>query len=775
MDDNVKAVREKNKKRIGEHLEMKFAESTTVIEGNAIFEETVTATVDPESISHILRSLTDMYSNPYLAMAREYLSNGYDATITRMGSDSPFGTILDKPVEISLPSALNPNFVVKDYGTGMDRDILSNVFLKYGASTKRENNSEIGGFGLGAKSALAVVPNFTVMSVKDGKKNVGIIQKNESGVGEISFLPEVDTDEPSGTTITITLPKPYELTDIFQRSDLLIGFPHGSVMVNGKMQDNSVHNPEKFVKLSENGWLQTSLLKLDGTSHRGLTGWNSLLVVVGPISYTVDFSDLDSTGNLHLREAIGNLSQNVVVNLPIGSVDFTPARENLIFTERTRNAIMERAKALTAEAMEYITDSIVNADSYSEALYLYNRLNTYFPNGLEYKGEKIPVLNTHIFAQEDETAFLSDFRKKVTPSVTHFRYLVPESRVVVVLGVEEQEEAARLNRFRKIFADRHDWDNVNTDNLVIIYSPNKSKSDFSKWATEGAHALFFTAAEWEAKGIEYRRALNAERRAARPKRTKSENAANKTITAMYATSGWNVSRPTKTSYTISQLGAYETVIYMNPSDSENSMSYKFAKASLGGISHELSQSALLAAMRALQGYFKREATMFVRLNARANVTEFLKEVPQAISVDAAIEKMLSVTDEGNLTALYCAAKGDKIDWLSEISPNFDEIHNEEVRDIYREILRAKERNTIHHEIRTRNNWMVEFQNHRDFAALTKELRERIEKVNPFPLPLLDTMSSFCVPKPQHVIEYINLKYPASAELANMREAAVTAA
>ena len=83
---------------------------------------------DEVVILQILRS--KMYSNPIRTICQEVMSNARDAHY-EVGTPK-------KPIEVTLPNALAPSFVVKDYGPGITPDRMSNVFVKYGCSTKRD-------------------------------------------------------------------------------------------------------------------------------------------------------------------------------------------------------------------------------------------------------------------------------------------------------------------------------------------------------------------------------------------------------------------------------------------------------------------------------------------------------------------------------------------------------------------------------------------------------------------------------------------------------------
>ncbi len=111
-------------------------------------------TVDQDAMAHIMSVLTKLYSDEYLAVIREYSTNARDAHIAADKAD--------QPILVTLPTALNPTLVITDNGVGLSRDELVNVYSKYGASTKRQTNQQVGSFGLGCKSAFTVAGQFTV-------------------------------------------------------------------------------------------------------------------------------------------------------------------------------------------------------------------------------------------------------------------------------------------------------------------------------------------------------------------------------------------------------------------------------------------------------------------------------------------------------------------------------------------------------------------------------------------------------------------------------------
>src|SRR6266849_8491156 len=135
--------------------------------------------IDAAGMGTVLSILSNMYSDGSLAVVREYASNALDSHIEAGNPD---------PILITSPSFLNPTLTVQDFGTGLSGDEVLNVYAKYGASTKRGTNDQIGSFGIGAKSAFTVGGQFVVTAVKDSEKTVALFALNDDGAPTVNIL-----------------------------------------------------------------------------------------------------------------------------------------------------------------------------------------------------------------------------------------------------------------------------------------------------------------------------------------------------------------------------------------------------------------------------------------------------------------------------------------------------------------------------------------------------------------------------------------------------------
>ena len=86
-----------------------------------------------------------------------------------------------------LPNTLDWNYRIKDFGPGISPDRMSNIFIQYTASTKRDDNVQTGGFGLGAKTPFAYSNSFVIVTVMNGIKYQYNCYIDETKVGKLAL------------------------------------------------------------------------------------------------------------------------------------------------------------------------------------------------------------------------------------------------------------------------------------------------------------------------------------------------------------------------------------------------------------------------------------------------------------------------------------------------------------------------------------------------------------------------------------------------------------
>lgn len=107
-----------------------------------------------------------IYSNKVGAVVREYACNAID-------EHKKYN--IDRPVELGIRENSmgdENSFYVRDYARGLSEHGIRNIFGMYFRSTKSTSNDQIGGFGVGAKSANCYTDTFYVTSHFEGTKTI---------------------------------------------------------------------------------------------------------------------------------------------------------------------------------------------------------------------------------------------------------------------------------------------------------------------------------------------------------------------------------------------------------------------------------------------------------------------------------------------------------------------------------------------------------------------------------------------------------------------------
>ena len=163
--------------------------------------------IKESGLAHIFNVLRNqLYSDKILAVIREYSANALDAH-AEVGKQ-------ETPILITLPTKLNLNFEVRDFGRGLTEREIGEIYAMYGESTKRGTNEQIGQLGLGSKSGFAYGDNFVITSWVKGKKTVYNAFLDPSKVGRIAKMEQTDSNEPQG--VKIVIPVKAEDTDAFR-------------------------------------------------------------------------------------------------------------------------------------------------------------------------------------------------------------------------------------------------------------------------------------------------------------------------------------------------------------------------------------------------------------------------------------------------------------------------------------------------------------------------------------------------------------------------------
>lgn len=307
-------------------------------------ESGIKAGISEESLPFMFELVSkSLYSNPIGSVVREITSNCFDAHIEAG---------VDDPVVISKTYNAEEGWSIefKDVGVGLSATRLVKVFMNWFSSTKRHNNEQIGGFGIGSKTPLAYADLFYITSVHAGLCYDCILHKGESkpelesmyGWDEVEE--EVEISEGIFETRVVKYPRGEPTTE---RNGTTI-----KIIMERKDIDTFAkelnYQLAYFDDVYFNGWhigndydiYEGNYFKFRSNMPQGST---ELHIVLGKVRYPIDFTKVEvPTG---LRKV------PIAVKFEIGELDPTPSRENIRYNEKTILLMQERIQLAVEELM----------------------------------------------------------------------------------------------------------------------------------------------------------------------------------------------------------------------------------------------------------------------------------------------------------------------------------------------------------------------------------------------------------------------------------------
>jgi len=305
-----------------------------------------TINTDDSKMFHILSNL---YSRPLDAVIRELSTNCLDGHRISGNTDKPFEIHLNDDIFADENSI---TFI--DYGPGMDKATIVDVFSSFGTSTKDKSNDQTGCLGLGSKSPLAIANTFTVFSRKDGNEMIFNITKDSSGKPKTMFLNESKTDKPNGLSINIPINEKQ-----FSTSTIIESIKHELIFFSIKPKVYKDHKEitgifrTNFTSVTNNFYITTSGDYIyDFNAVQGGVKYpisiSQFLNKLNKNSSLKDFeyNDIDVSDELYefLKKFLTRRKYKSFKNIfffNIGSLDFTPSRESLMYTPHTIKNLLE--------------------------------------------------------------------------------------------------------------------------------------------------------------------------------------------------------------------------------------------------------------------------------------------------------------------------------------------------------------------------------------------------------------------------------------------------
>jgi hypothetical protein len=305
----------------------KQTESHILQEGET--QETVKMSLDLDSAQVLMQMLSkNLYSDAIGSTIRECASNALDSH-RRAGSD--------KPIIVSFKrnnQADTYEFAVEDFGIGLDADDVVNIISKYGKSTKRDSNTELGMMGLGFKAPLAYSSSFYFVARKDGMERKYMMYEGED-TNSIDLLYEKETTEGNGVKVIVPVDY-YDRHSFTQKiKEQLAYFESVYFDVDNSISfavDNNftIHRAEHY---------QFSSLAVNNDMHLCLDN----------VSYPIDWEKL----------GIDRIRMKIALRFTLSDGLFpTPNREAIRYTQEAKKTILAKIATVADVFMDKYNESI---------------------------------------------------------------------------------------------------------------------------------------------------------------------------------------------------------------------------------------------------------------------------------------------------------------------------------------------------------------------------------------------------------------------------------
>lgn len=394
---------------------------------------------DEVGVRLLMEVLTSrMYTNKLTAVIREIFTNAVDANVE---AGRP-----NHPIDITLPAIIplepqSNQLIIRDYGIGISPERAPGFFT-FMTSTKRDDNIQCGGYGLGSKSPYAIASQFTVTTIHNGIEYIYACSLN-NGMPTAALLNSRPSNDSSGTRVAIPIVEQHNRRQCYNEVMSIVMWSRAVT---------NIYNPE-----DTGGETTRRLLdyRNDYDYEYGAPGpfiskafckrkYTQLCFTIGGIPYTISDSKVFDIITAYLKEqgySIRNIYNNVntnweqtynlvdsiIIPVPIGYLELPPQRETLAWSESN----IEKLKELSLNAIKSLVDrrqaeieacdSLTKATGVIDKWYLGDKYFTW--RGTRYCNVKINVM--------DEPA------EPVDNTILPIHFIVKSSRNLRLIGCSE--------------------------------------------------------------------------------------------------------------------------------------------------------------------------------------------------------------------------------------------------------------------------------------------------------------------------------------------------
>ena len=308
-------------------------------------QETTKMSLDLDSAQVLMQMLSkNLYSDAIGSTIRECASNALDSH-RRAGCDKPIVVSFKRNTKADIFE-----FGVEDFGIGLDAEDVVNIISKYGKSTKRDSNTELGMMGLGFKAPLAYSSSFYFVCRKDGIERKYMMYEGED-TNSIDLLYETPTTECNGVKVIVPVPYHDRYNFVNKTKEQLAYFESVyfdfDSSIGGISNDFVIYRAEHF---------QFSGLSTNSYMHLCLDN----------VSYPIDWDKL----------GISRINIPIALRFSLNDGLFpTPNREALRYTKEAKETIINKLKEVANVYMDKFNETIEDSDDINAVLDFYSERN----------------------------------------------------------------------------------------------------------------------------------------------------------------------------------------------------------------------------------------------------------------------------------------------------------------------------------------------------------------------------------------------------------------
>ena len=333
-----------------------------------------------------------------------------------------------RKVEITLPSKFNPNFCVRDFGSGLSKEDVFGLYSKYGKSTKRNSNSYIGAFGIGKFAPLSYGNNFTCVSYHGGTKSSYNIFVNEDDDTKIVEMHNEPSNEPSGLSVEVAIAD--EDVDKFRE------------IVKAFFRFFSEEEMPKFIGIGDDEQFfdkydvvleakDKSWFIIDDKQDYWRRSHSQSHAFMGRVHYPINTNSIDFKNYVEEDYDYAPLKNicdedNVYLRFDIGELKLHHSRESLEYNKATQQAIVQHLRKMYDDIQEIAKEKLGGATCLWDAKAKYAQvinalpyeLRSIFQNSFKWKGIPIMSATFHRNYQYNEDITITEYTKVDDKDVT---------------------------------------------------------------------------------------------------------------------------------------------------------------------------------------------------------------------------------------------------------------------------------------------------------------------------------------------------------------------